>query len=530
MANELLVFQYGGPDLSGQLRLPDGMTWKRCAENETTIKEKSADVLVIGSRPDAAVLDALAGLAAAHNVFSLVPAEEEKTPWKIFQKRKMVQYLPAITQEWVDALPLRYWRGQYGERAKMEELAISRDFHGEIHFHGHDRIFLNGAFGVDYEPLVEWRFHYMLEKDRDRDLWLEYSADRGVVLRLCVRLSLEGSSRDVIKTLYFDLEPDSADQEAAGRAAGGLSGNNLPEDEEKAGDQNTELHIPSFGVRCYMNFSLEVKGTGELRLGTLHVRNSRQGFGTFLAGGRRFADRNRREFCSYFDPMDLKPPLNVYYSGYRTAEGFEGYYMMRNLGAPFLLFTDPRLEGGCFYLGSEEYENAILETIRSAMSYLGFGRDDLIMSGISMGTSGALYYGVQLRPHAIILGKPLINLGDIADNEKKIRPGGFPTSLDVMLTQTGEASSERIEAMNRRMWDKIDSANLKNVRIAISYMQQDDYDMTAYEDLLNHLEKKDVRIYGKGLLGRHNDNTKGVLEWLLSRYRNIMRTDFKRDI
>ena len=33
----------------------------------------------------------------------------------------------------------------------------------------------------------------------------------------------------------------------------------------------------------------------------------------------------------------MKPPLNVYFSGYRTAEGFEGYYMMKRMNAPFYL-------------------------------------------------------------------------------------------------------------------------------------------------------------------------------------------------
>lgn len=45
-----------------------------------------------------------------------------------------------------------------------------------------------------------------------------------------------------------------------------------------------------------------------------------------------------------------KPPLNVYFSGYRPAEGFEGYFMMNKMNAPFILIGDPRLEGGSFYL------------------------------------------------------------------------------------------------------------------------------------------------------------------------------------
>ena len=43
----------------------------------------------------------------------------------------------------------------------------------------------------------------------------------------------------------------------------------------------------------------------------------------------------------FLSPGDFKPPLAVYFSGYRPAEGFEGYWMMKNLRCPFLLFSDP---------------------------------------------------------------------------------------------------------------------------------------------------------------------------------------------
>ena len=60
------------------------------------------------------------------------------------------------------------------------------------------------------------------------------------------------------------------------------------------------------------------------------------------------------------------------FSGYRTAEGFEGYFMMKRMNAPFILIADPRIEGGAFYLGSENYEQAIRKVIQNALDYLGF--------------------------------------------------------------------------------------------------------------------------------------------------------------
>ena len=111
-------------------------------------------------------------------------------------------------------------------------------------------------------------------------------------------------------------------------------------------------------------------------------------------GGQRFTDEKRDEFIHYFNPGDMKPPLNVYFSGYRP-EGFEGYFMMNKMNAPFILIGDPRLEGGSFYLGSETFEQGIINVIQNALDFLGFKHDELILSGLSMGSFGALYYALN---------------------------------------------------------------------------------------------------------------------------------------
>lgn len=99
-----------------------------------------------------------------------------------------------------------------------------------------------------------------------------------------------------------------------------------------------------------------------------------------------------------------------------------------------MLIADPRLEGGNFYLGSKAFEQKIVETIQDKLKLLGFTSADLILSGLSMGTFGALYYASDLRPNSVIIGKPLANIGTIALNERVLRPNGFPTSLDMLFT------------------------------------------------------------------------------------------------
>ena len=94
--------------------------------------------------------------------------------------------------------------------------------------------------------------------------------------------------------------------------------------------------------------------------------------------------------------------------------------MMKRLGHPFILFADPRLEGGSFYLGSAEYEAKIKAVIEESLAKLGFTNKELVLSGISMGTTGAIYYGSKIGARAVIVGKPLINLGTIALNNTLI--------------------------------------------------------------------------------------------------------------
>ena len=49
--------------------------------------------------------------------------------------------------------------------------------------------------------------------------------------------------------------------------------------------------------------------------------------------------------------------------------------MMKRMNAPFILIADPRIEGGAFYLGSENYEQAIRKVIQNALDYLGFANN-----------------------------------------------------------------------------------------------------------------------------------------------------------
>ena len=192
------------------------------------------------------------------------------------------------------------------------------------------------------------------------------------------------------------------------------------------------------------------------------------------------------------------------------------------------LIAEARLEGGCFYLGSEEYEDIMEQIIRNYMKKLGFQNSEVILSGLSMGTFGALYYGCRIHPDTILIGKPLASIGDVAENERILRPGGFPTSLDVLHKTCGSLSQEAVRRLNDRFWNRFDHTDWSGTRFAAAYMMEDDYDRNAYQNLQSHLKDAGARIYGKGLRGRHNDDSSGIINWFLSQYQEIIESDFDK--
>lgn len=390
--------------------------------------------------------------------------------------------------------------GKNSRKLGLESVRVAAASSLSVQYEGHERLVLENCFGTEYRPVLTWSMNLGIRASENRyELWTEIRCSEGVEyqLRLC---GWQSGTADVLKKSLVI-----------------------------GGPLEKPVMLPC-DFSGYLSVDLWAKGSGKISVGELHYREIVGAEGTFLPGDVRHADGSGEEFFSYLEKMDGQPPLNVYFSGYRTLEGFEGYRMMHSFGAPFLLLTDPRLEGGKFYIGSEEYEKKLEETIRGALKELGFDRSQLILSGISMGTYGAAYYGAALLPHAVILGKPLMNAGSVAANERILRPGDFPTSLDVLRSLEGDIGEEARKRLDQRMWERFDRADFTNTRFAIAYMQQDDYDPHAYEDILEHLEGKKVPIYGKGLTGRHNDNTEGIVQWFRSQYRKILQEDFKRDM
>ena len=401
-------------------------------------------------------------------------------------------------QELLNDLSTSLFGGGYGDKLFPYSIQVNPSFEGAISYQGFEYVSLEGEFGDTFSQLAYWSYNVLVGKNLPIELWLEYEKQGDCEFRLVIRKIWDGSVDD-----FFEEEVYS---EA---------------DLEKA------IILDSKNANYFLFVSIEGRGNGKLQLGNLHKRWSRKQFGKFVLGGNIIHDSKRDEINYFFHPGDFKPPLAVYFAGFRPAEGFEGYWMMKNLGCPFILFSDPRLQGGAFYLGSDELENKVKQTIQYYLDYLGLTSKDLILSGLSMGTFPSLYYGASFEPHAIIVGKPLANIGTIARRGRLEAPGVFDTSFDALRHQTGGVSSQHMLQLDQRFWNVFKQADFSMTTFGLSYMKDEDMDSQAYEQLVSHLCNTGAKILSRGTVGRHNDDTNTNVLWFLHFY-NMVLEDFGR--
>lgn len=479
-------------------QLPQGVEWT-FAEEFTATSKLLYELVFVDRMLRVKEIQQLMPLTRAHTLYFVEGTDTTDSMQHYFACRKGKYLQEGQIQDFLLNEVRNYFPNPYGEKFHMENLAIAQGFAGTVNWDGNYCVTVEGDFGKELSQIMYWRNNIPVFKGQAIDLWLEYDKDPGVEIALTITQYRRGSISTIQQQWEFSQE----------------------ELEQVVTIDNQMETGPVF-------VSILAKGQGRIKLVALHDRYSRRGHGVFLPGGERHATSKKEEIFYYFDPGDMKPPLNVYFSGYKTMQGFEGYFMMRKMGSPFLLIGEPRLSGGCFYMGDREYEKAMVDIIRKHMEELGFSGEDVIMSGMSMGTYGALYYGCDIRPHAMILGKPLTSIGDIAYNERLHRPGGFGTSLDMLHYLTGDADEYAIQSLNDRFWKKFDSVDWGKSKFIVAYMIEDDYDSNSYENLISHLKTDGVQVYGKGLHGRHNDATAAIAGWFKSQYDQIMMDDFAR--
>jgi len=496
------VLQIGCEDWSQSCGVPDGVEWCFVDAGDAS----GFDVDIIGAI-DVTVLDALCDLDnlvavdALITPYTLVLARHLEAAfdgtYKEFFARKAVVYEDMDDrQRLVDDLPRKYFAGQFGQKLDIRKALVSPFHTSRWWFEGNSYLSTDIDHDEGFRQLIMWKENIPYDGDHVLELWPEYVKDAGCEIEFGVQLIQSGTS----EVIAFQKRYSEAEL--------------------------AEPIVFSPPTSGYLSCSVFAKGTGLVRVGPIHYRHSRLGAGQFLPGGQRIVDSGREELFYYFHPGNLLPPLNIYFAGYRPAEGFEGYFMMAGLGHPFLLVTDPRLEGGRFYIGSEELEARMAKVIRERIEALGFREEDVIFSGLSMGSFGALYYGSQFKAHAIIAGKPIVDLGYVAERGRLVRPNDFFTIFDIVNFWKREGrggNSATVEGFTQDLlarWHG--NPGFGDTKILLSYMLQDDYDDQAYYALLHSQTGKPTTVIARGYQGRHNDDSASIVTWFHNQYRRVI--------
>ncbi len=396
-----------------------------------------------------------------------------------------------------------FFPAQWGFKLSFDRFRLAPDFTGELIERAQASATLRGDFGDEWTTLATWTQRTWSYGDWYETFYPECQFSTGVDVRFVLRVVAMSSGR-----LIATHTLESSDF---------LTG--LP---FYVGSEDADIMVSVAG-----------KGSGEITLGRQHVVRTREGYGHLFAGGQRHIDPDvlAQSIATYFDAGDLKPPLVVYFSGFNIGESFEGLFMMQAMGVPFLLISDSRLYGGAFYMGSAILENQILETIKDTLHRLGFGPHDVILTGLSMGTTGALYYGGQIAPKAIVVGKPLPDVGTVAERGRLYRPTGFETAADIVMMLGGSNDEQGIATVNEHFWRKFRKADLSQTILGVTYMRQDDYQPNGFDRIYHQLSTQNspVQFLHKGWIGRHNDNTGGIVQWFVQIIRLILKTRYSRE-
>lgn len=330
---------------------------------------------------------------------------------RLTDARPITKSIPELIKD----IENKYYFGQTGIRLLPNNLLINKAVFPKCTFKDAGHLYSE----VDSDEWVTFGHYKMqsyVDPFRRLRVWLDSENDEGVELRFVIYDAAH--HRHVLPIVHHDVETI------------------VPTKLKEQGE--------------FLSVSVQVRGHGKFMVGTYHYSWARYGAGLFLVGGRRIIDPHNGDQMAYcFGPGDLKPPLNIYFSGARAAGGFEAYPLMHNLHAPFLLFADPRMEIGQFYTG-DYIEKKMLQVIRTTLQQLGFTTDDLIMAGMSMGTYGALKYGSELGAHAIVISKVLANLGYMAKRTRLQRPDEFETIFDIDRQLTDKPFPAGLDEIDQR--------------------------------------------------------------------------------
>ncbi len=94
------------------------------------------------------------------------------------------------------------------------------------------------------------------------------------------------------------------------------------------------------------------------------------------------------------------------------------------------------------------------------------------------------------------------------------------------MSNEGDTSQASIQALNQKFWQTFQKKSLSQTVFAIAYMQHDDYDPHAFQELLPVLTAHQARVMNRSIPGRHNDDSPTIASWFVNFYNIILEDKF----
>lgn len=501
------VLQIGSENWEDKYEIPQGIEWDFNTFPTTLAGNKKyyEVVIITGAiNLDKNIWEELQKIVYPYNVL-ILPGLREKLndAGKFFLKCKVAEDITEDIQTLINHLKQRYFFGQFGYRFFPTDISLNESKIKSYSYQdsGHLQMIISSP--DDWINIGTYRYSIALIHDRITKLWLE-ARKKNIQLRLKVFIRDLGYEGDPLecKTLSICDSPNEA-----------------------------IIPVPVSDKDKNMTVTIQAKGSGKLTIGLLHSRWSREGKGTIVTGGKRIVNlSNFEDIAYYFDPGDLKPPLNVYFTGANWTEGFQGLGLFRRLGTPTLLFTDLRLEAGQFYDDIHHYMIAqVKQVILKTLKKLNFDESQLIMNGGSMGSYAAMKLGAELQAYVININKPIGSIGYVARRSRLQRPDNYETSLDIVKELMDNSKVKTLKQLDDQFWNEFNQSNLSKTRLLVTYKKNDDYDNAINKLISSPAVQKALQFSYKGFPGRHIDG-KDDIEWFIARIRQVLNDDFGREL
>jgi len=133
-----------------------------------------------------------------------------------------------------------------------------------------------------------------------------------------------------------------------------------------------------------------------------------------------------------------------------------------------------------------------------------------------MGSYPAMYYAGDIKPGALVLAKPIINLGTLTADAEFAHQYNQDWTLDVRRHLTGYVRPNDTETLNQKLWRHISTVDWSTTTVALLTMAQDNYDGDSLPELLDYLDTHHALLTHQVEAGYHNEKIDEMVDFMMT--------------